>query len=427
MNLANQEYTRLTPTASAPQAAAHVANGHYPYANSPRQLAQAARIAQLRAAAAAAPKAASTASTHGGLPQGLRSGIEAISGVDMSGVRVHRNSDKPAQLNAHAYAQGQDIHLGPGQEKHLAHEAWHVVQQAQGRVKPTMQMAGAVAVNADASLEREADVMGARLMHYALPASDGVRLPRVTQMAALPKVTQRVTEVTGKTQKLRYMDNGNAHWQLAGATIDAYLDPKDPITGSAPGVGIDYRLYPLLNSNFGVSFIKGHLLNANLGGPGLPQNLFPITEEANHAHSSQVEETVKSNLLALAKNNPFVRPQNAALLHYSVRADWLGGSNDFLADPKSELYCSAEFVDAQKKTVAELVKPTTIISDPAGARPVGKNEELRTMGWGSLGSGFRAVNEFTVEEYSNNHLVIKGPQWDNQNKYVGRKVHLTFT
>jgi hypothetical protein len=25
-----------------------------------------------------------------------------------------------------------DIHIGPGQEKHLAHEAWHTVQQKQG-------------------------------------------------------------------------------------------------------------------------------------------------------------------------------------------------------------------------------------------------------------------------------------------------------
>ncbi|MEM7041075.1 MAG: DUF4157 domain-containing protein [Bacteroidota bacterium] len=36
---------------------------------------------------------------------------------------------------AHAYDQGTDIHIGPGQEKHLPHEAWHVVQQKQGRVR----------------------------------------------------------------------------------------------------------------------------------------------------------------------------------------------------------------------------------------------------------------------------------------------------
>jgi hypothetical protein len=95
-----------------------------------------------------------------GLPDRLKHGIEALSGLSMDAVRVHYNSAKPAQLNALAYAQGTDIHLGPGQEKHLPHEAWHVVQQAQGRVRPTMQMAGGVPVNDEGGLEREADAMG---------------------------------------------------------------------------------------------------------------------------------------------------------------------------------------------------------------------------------------------------------------------------
>jgi hypothetical protein len=95
------------------------------------------------------------------LPQPLSAGIEALSGLDMSGVRVYRNSDQPAQLNAHAYTQGQAIHLGPGQEQHLAHEAWHVVQQQQGRVHESTQLAG-VPLNDDPALEHEADVMGAK-------------------------------------------------------------------------------------------------------------------------------------------------------------------------------------------------------------------------------------------------------------------------
>jgi hypothetical protein len=99
-----------------------------------------------------------------GLPDQLKSGIESLSGLSMDDVRVHYNSAQPAQLNALAYAQGNDIHLGPGQEQHLPHEAWHVVQQAQGRVRPTMQMAGGVAVNDDVGLEREADVMGTKAL-----------------------------------------------------------------------------------------------------------------------------------------------------------------------------------------------------------------------------------------------------------------------
>lgn len=99
-----------------------------------------------------------------GMPNQLKSGIESLSGMSMDHVKVHYNSDKPAQLNAHAYAQGSDIHMAPGQEQHLPHEAWHVVQQMQGRVRPTMQMKGDVPVNDDVGLEAEADVMGAKAL-----------------------------------------------------------------------------------------------------------------------------------------------------------------------------------------------------------------------------------------------------------------------
>jgi hypothetical protein len=85
-----------------------------------------------------------------------------MSGMDLGDVRVHYGSSKPAQLNAHAYAQGRDIHLAPGQEQHLPHEAWHVVQQAQGRVKATTTMGDDVPVNDHNHLEREADAMGAK-------------------------------------------------------------------------------------------------------------------------------------------------------------------------------------------------------------------------------------------------------------------------
>jgi hypothetical protein len=102
-----------------------------------------------------------------GMPDQLKSGIESLSGLAMDHVKVHYNSAKPAQLNAHAYAQGSDIHMAPGQEQHLPHEAWHIVQQVQGRVQPTMQLNGGVPVNDDVSLEQEADVMGAQALAAA--------------------------------------------------------------------------------------------------------------------------------------------------------------------------------------------------------------------------------------------------------------------
>ena len=120
-----------------------------------------------------------------GMPDHLKSGIETLSGLSMDHVRVHYNSSQPAQLNALAYAQGTDIHVAPGQEQHLPHEAWHVVQQAQGRVQPTMQMKDGVPVNDDQGLEREADAMGAKALQ------GGSRVEGVAESTAKSKVLQQ--------------------------------------------------------------------------------------------------------------------------------------------------------------------------------------------------------------------------------------------
>lgn len=95
---------------------------------------------------------------HTGLPDFIKEGIENQSGISLDDVKVHYNSDKPAQLQALAYTKGTDIHVAPGQERHLTHEAWHVVQQKQGRVRPTSRIQG-VNINEDPALEREADTV----------------------------------------------------------------------------------------------------------------------------------------------------------------------------------------------------------------------------------------------------------------------------
>ena len=117
-----------------------------------------------------------------GLPDNLKAGMEGLSGMSLDSVNVHRNSDKPAQLNAHAYAQGTDIHLGSGQEKHLPHELGHVVQQAQGRVKPTTAVNG-VGVNDNAGLEKEADSMGSKALSAG--GNETAQLKSDTNVSAL--------------------------------------------------------------------------------------------------------------------------------------------------------------------------------------------------------------------------------------------------
>ncbi|WP_218134019.1 DUF4157 domain-containing protein [Tenacibaculum sp. MAR_2009_124] len=139
-----------------------------------------------------------------GLPDNLKSGIENLSGHSMDDVKVHYNSNKPAQLNAHAYAQGTNIHIASGQEKHLPHEAWHVVQQKQGRVKPTMQLKSKVNVNNDAGLEQEADIMGAKAMQ-----AQPVQRVLAKGQSSNQSVTQRVQEVNRPMQQQMTGDERN--------------------------------------------------------------------------------------------------------------------------------------------------------------------------------------------------------------------------
>lgn len=118
------------------------------------------QVVQRQARAAMEDNRAPTATGgNTGIPGPLKAGMEGVSGISLDHVRVHYNSDKPAQYDAHAYAQGADVHLGPGQEQHLPHELGHVVQQAQGRVSATRQMKG-VALNDNPELESEATQLG---------------------------------------------------------------------------------------------------------------------------------------------------------------------------------------------------------------------------------------------------------------------------
>ncbi|MDO1529998.1 DUF4157 domain-containing protein [Fulvimonas sp. R45] len=189
-----------------------------------------------------------------GMPHQLKAGIEALSGMDLSDVRVHRNSGKPAQLSALAYAQGNEIHLGPGQERHLPHEAWHVVQQRQGRVRPTMQMAG-VGVNDDARLEREADTMGAKALQRVAtsqPATSGpgpswasqttIQKVDVGYVPAVPgafRTTTTIALLTGtpasdkpfsNTQRPLIYANNIANGGGAPPVIPAGNNPRDDVT-----------------------------------------------------------------------------------------------------------------------------------------------------------------------------------------------------
>jgi Domain of unknown function (DUF4157) len=195
-----------------------------------------------------------------GLPDGLKAGVESLSGVSLDAVRVHYNSSKPAEADALAFTQGTDIHVAPGQERHLPHEAWHVVQQAQGRVQPTMQLHDGVSVNDDQQLEREADAMGARASATAaqrqpveLQPAPGKFAPVVTPGPApvqrvlahtQPIVPAEVASVQQVGGKLVFILDGGVNGQVVvkfetfGATesLAQYADRSAALRSIAAGV-----------------------------------------------------------------------------------------------------------------------------------------------------------------------------------------------
>lgn len=178
-------------------------------------------------AAASAPadrlrrSATSTGSVNRtGLPSRLKAGVETLSNVPLDHVRVHRNSSLPGQIGATAFTDGTRIHLAPGREQDLPHEAWHVVQQCQGRVAANRVLGHGIAGNADADLEREADVMGARAAGAGSSATSPLDASLERDDLAVsrrPAVVQRSTIVKHEYQHLENPVHTVAK-QLAWAT-----------------------------------------------------------------------------------------------------------------------------------------------------------------------------------------------------------------
>lgn len=154
---------------------------------------------------------------HTGLPDQLKTGVETLSGYAMNDVKVHYNSDKPATLQADAYAQGTEIHLASGQEKHLPHEAWHVVQQKQGRVKPTRQLKEKIAVNDDDGLEKEADVMGQKALASGMKSWDG----GLEYANSEGNTVQRAIENKKIDEDSDHIDTAKAFFDIFDAKTDA--------------------------------------------------------------------------------------------------------------------------------------------------------------------------------------------------------------
>ena len=173
-----------------------------------------------------------TAASSSGMQHNLQAGLEKLSGVDLSDVKVHQNSDKPQQVGALAYTQGNDIHIAPGQEKHLPHEGWHAVQQKQGRVKPTLQMKSGEKVNDAVSNEhtyvvKKGDTLGGIAIKYNISEDE---------LAKLNNIKDKNIIKVGQVLKLPLTAKSNPEVKNEGNT---YVVKKGDTLG---GIAIKYNI-----------------------------------------------------------------------------------------------------------------------------------------------------------------------------------------
>jgi hypothetical protein len=219
-----------------------------------------------------------------GLPDQLKSGIESLSGVSMDHVRVHYNSAQPAQLNALAYAQGRDIHLAPGQERHLPHEAWHVVQQAQGRVKPTLQMKEGVRVNDDVGLEREADVMGSKALE------DGHRADELDRSVSMPVETaQPIAGDTTNSLDVNVANNDSAPLANGGGSAHRGGSELQRMADQRPEAALQRQAQAWRDgSERGVQFWAWQEVADGRGVGGKRQDLTPSLRKKENLRQSAV-------------------------------------------------------------------------------------------------------------------------------------------
>ncbi len=272
-----------------------------------------------------------------GIPDSMKSRFEASSGFSFDDVRIHYNSPKPGDMGALAYTRGSQVYIAPGEEKHLPHELGHVVQQKRGIVPATVHVNG-LGVNDSLFMERQAD----KISSIALSYNGGLKKDDDCTTGMNGKTIQCRTEIKyGSAKKISYYyyddDRVEIREDTVGTEAHVRLDPLDPVKGSKVGSGTGiYKDYGL---------VQGHLLNADLGGRAINQNLFPLTYEANKNHSG-IEGEVKTLYRKLSPSQ---------YISYHIRAylskDQFIDKNDYINN--SIIFCSIKKEeDGQENTLA---------------------------------------------------------------------------
>jgi hypothetical protein len=176
------------------------------------------------------------------LPTSIKHAYESVSNVSLDGVEVHHDSSEPGRYGAEAFTAGGRIHLGAGKEKHLGHEAWHAVQQRQGRVRANTNVGGQAA-NTDRVLEDEADRMAASLPRLMRSLA---RPPATDDGPATPRIRRKVGGANGQGVARRSDDDGGTRIRRSPArTPGRRSRDVDVMQGVWAGLGPDDEEFAL--------------------------------------------------------------------------------------------------------------------------------------------------------------------------------------
>jgi hypothetical protein len=131
------------------------------------------------------------------------------------------------------------------------------------------------------------------------------RTNSVSQLKLNEALSNAQSESTPVQLKSKVRNTGQAFtWgpnkTMVGHSMKAWLDPHQPLRGESASANTDQTpMMDALRAHFtinGGDLVKGHLLNDNLGGKALNNNLFPITRAANKQHLMTTENYAKTQL-----------------------------------------------------------------------------------------------------------------------------------
>lgn len=158
------------------------------------------------------------------------------------------------------------------------------------------------------------------------------------------------------------------------------------------------------------SYIKGHLLNHNLGGPGTAANLFPITTQANADHKSRVENLAKEKV-------------NTELywVRYEVNVAQVGATETYV-DPRGGSTRIYNIVNSDMDAKLDLLDTTGAVAGTLAHEVIRSRFNVDRSGLGNLGSSTtrleRLVTAFTKQ--SNGEALDAKEQEVMQDALAGR-------